>query len=285
MNCEEFKILIPDYLTGDLNSTQEEFLKNHISSCSSCRHELENIGEMWTKLGVLPEEQPSKKLRNRFYSMLKETKENLQPQNSPRMGKRFFASLWKTLSIPKPAFQLGFSGAILLLGFMAGYVFTSPKTMEKEILTLKREIQDIRETAAISMLKHDSTFDRLNGVTWSSNIKNPDEHLLKILLDTLNHDPSTNVRLAAVDALYLFSDNPLVKNGLVQSLSLQTAPIVQTALINLLVEIREKKAVQALRKLIEKKITDPEVKDFAKTSLQELINGSGKNQKKKHHAL
>ena len=285
MKCPEFKTHIPDYLTGDLKSILEEAFKLHMSSCSACRQEIEDINEIWIKLGVLPEEQPSKKLRSRFYNMLSETRKNLNPPANSRKLKGFFTALGKMLSVPKPALQIGISAGILMLGFLAGTVFTSQKTMERELTALKRQMQDLSKTAVTSMLRQESTFDRLNGITWSSHIKNPDEQILRTLLSILNHDPSTNVRLAAVDALYLFSDIELVKQGLIRSLSLQTSPIVQTSLINLLVELKEKKAAHALKKLIEGKMTTPEVREVAESSLQNLANQSEITRGKKGHAL
>ena len=68
----------------------------------------------------------------------------------------------------------------------------------------------------------------------TSRMQEPDDELLNVLLDTLNHDPNINVRLSAVDALYLFYRNPAVKSGLIDSLSRQTSPMVQMELIELM---------------------------------------------------
>ena len=98
----------------------------------------------------------------------------------------------------------------------------------------------------------------------------PTESLLSAVFNALNDDPNINVRLAAVDALFLFSDRPGVRDELVRSLSNQTSPLIQISLIDLLVNIQEKRALNALRALIQDKNVDPAVKEHAEAKLEQL---------------
>jgi HEAT repeat protein len=98
-----------------------------------------------------------------------------------------------------------------------------------------------------------------------------DASVLDALLNTLNGDPSTNVRLAAVDALYIFRDQPRVREALVQLLERQKSPLVQISIIDLLVEIREQKAMDALRFLIQNERTNPSVREHAEWGIRQLI--------------
>jgi hypothetical protein len=67
-----------------------------------------------------------------------------------------------------------------------------------------------------------------------------DTQVLAALLHAVNHDPNVNVRLAAVDALRKFAGNPVVKGSLDQSLVKQDSPMVQLALIDFIVDTRDK---------------------------------------------
>jgi HEAT repeat protein len=98
-----------------------------------------------------------------------------------------------------------------------------------------------------------------------------DYKTLAALVSTLNSDPSPNVRLAAVEALYLFRNQPGVKESLVESLAAQSSPLVQVALIDLLVEIREQRASEALKTLIKNEKLDPDVKKLAEQGIKQLI--------------
>ena len=76
--------------------------------------------------------------------------------------------------------------------------------------------------------------------------------------------------LAAVDALYLCRDRPEVRESLVRSVAVQTYPRVQVALIDFLVEIREARAADALKGLIEGGDLTPEVKTRAEQGLKQI---------------
>jgi hypothetical protein len=168
---------------------------------------------------------------------------------------------------------------------MIGYFIFSFSVAKSELKDMHREIQNLRQTTAISMLKQPSAIDRLSGVSWSLQVKNPNQNTLQMLLNTLSNDPNVNVRLAVVEALYLFKDNPLVRQGLVNSLSRQQSPIVQCALMDLIVDIREHRAIKALKQLINKKEIIPEVKEHAQYSLQRLVDYGGQSEEKNEKTL
>lgn len=270
MNSQHIKNLIPDYLTGEVEASESKAIKKHIASCKECREELENLSEIWIKLGVLPEQQPNKQLRTRFYSMLSDHKQELDTKKQPKPGMNLITRVSRYLSARRPALQFAILLAFIVIGLFAGYLLFSPRTLKTELKVLEAEMQHVRQEAALSMLNQSSASDRLNGVNWSARIKNPSNNTLDTLLYTLNTDNNENVRLAVVDALYLFSDHPLVKQGIVHSLSKQTSPLVQAALINLISELREKRAIKALRQLIKRQNLEPEIRNQAELSLKQI---------------
>jgi len=272
MICKTTKESIPEFLTGELDQKSITAVKEHISGCPACREELENLTAIWTKLGVLPEVEPDSNLRNRFYTMLTSYKEGLQQQKNTRSKDRSLSTIFGKLFSFKPLPQLVYSLTFLVLGLTAGYFIFSFHAANSELKDIRFEIQNLRQTTAISMLKQQSASDRLSGVSWSSQIKRPNQNTLQLLLNTLNNDSNVNVRLAVVNALYLFHEYPLIRQGLVHSLSRQDSPIVQSALIDLMVEIREHRAIKALKQLIKGADIVPEVKKHAELSLQQLIN-------------
>ncbi len=129
----------------------------------------------------------------------------------------------------------------------------------------------MRQTAALSLLSQPSASDRLQGISYSTAVRHPNVKTLAALVNTLNTDPNPNVRLAAVEALYLFRNQPGVKESLVDSLAVQSSPLVQVALIDLLVEIREQRATEALKALIQNDKLDPDVKKLAEQGIKQLI--------------
>ncbi len=271
MNCGQIREMFAEYLLGDLNPSALADVQAHLSSCPACREELESLSALWAKLGVLPREQPGPDVRQRFYDMLEAYKEGMEKETR---GINFgqMLSRWVGRLMPRrPAYQLALSFVLLAGGLATGYLLNGRRpALENEMTSLRAEVSDMRQTVAMSMLKQASPSERLMGVSWSARLEQPDERILQALLETLNDDPNINVRIAAIDALYLFYDHPQVKAGLAASLTRQTSPLVQLALIDLLVEIRERRAAEALRNLIQDDKLNPEVKKRAEIGLARL---------------
>jgi hypothetical protein len=272
MNCEKIREQFADYLTGDLDAESQREIQSHIAACPSCREEIESLSAVWAKLGVLPLEQPSGNLRGRFYSMLEDYKDKIEkakraPQSRPS---KVWDDIRQAFSFRKPAFVAAFSLALLAVGLGSGFLLSSGGGGDR-LADLRREVQDMRQMVSLSLLNQPSASERIQGISWSSRVENPSAKTLEALISTLNTDPNANVRLAAVDALYLFRGHPLVKDSLVQSLVVQDSPLVQVALIDLLVEIREQRAADALKQLIKDNRLIPQVKQRAEQGLQQLI--------------
>jgi len=270
MSCEKIREQFAGYLADDIDDTAKSAVRDHIAACAACRSEIEELSAVWTRLGVIPREQPSGRLRESFYAMLEEAKRTADAETAGRGRGRFREFLRGLAAFRKPSFVYAFSLALLVVGVGAGYVLREAGTAGRTA-AVHRELQDMRRTIALSMLDRPQASDRIEGVGWSTQLDSPDRKTLQALVDTLDGDPNVNVRLAAVDALYLFRNDPGVKDSLVRSLGKQASPIVQVALIDLLVEIREARAADALRKLLGEARLSPEVKRHAELGLEQIM--------------
>jgi predicted anti-sigma-YlaC factor YlaD len=63
MTCEQARVQMLDGGEG------KDFAE-HLASCESCRNEVSRIGTLWQSLDLLPLEEPSGQVRERFYEML-----------------------------------------------------------------------------------------------------------------------------------------------------------------------------------------------------------------------
>ncbi|MFB0565727.1 MAG: hypothetical protein ACETWK_08630 [Candidatus Aminicenantaceae bacterium] len=270
MRCKQIKETFPDFLIGDIAQTAKVEVQKHIATCTSCREELESLSAIWTKLGVLPEEEPSKALRSRFYAMLEAYKQGLEKEKTKLRFSNLFGDWLERWWPRRPAFQFTLAVMLLVVGLAFGYFLTSGGQSNAEIAHLRQEVDSMRQLAAVSLLNQQSPSQRLKGVSWSSRVEQPNDETLRTLLRTLNSDQNINVRLATIDALYLFRDHPMVRQGLIQSLSQQTSPLVQVALIDLILEIRERQAIDALRQLIKDEKLNPDVKQRVELGIQQL---------------
>jgi hypothetical protein len=255
MNCEQARERFVDYWRGSLDDSTGDF-RAHLSSCERCRAEAEDLNDIWSTLGALPEADPSMAMRSRFYDSLRTWRQREAERRHP------FA--W----LRHPAFQAASAVAILVLGVGAGYLVRGRDT--SEISQLRGEVYNMRQLVALSLLQQQNASDRLRGVTYSYRVEPDDQQVFSALLSTVNHDPSVNVRLAAVDALHKFSDSPVGRRGLVQALAKQTSPLVQIAILDQIVELRERSAAPAIQTLQTTADVNPEVKQHAQWALRQL---------------
>ncbi|MDD8027007.1 MAG: HEAT repeat domain-containing protein [Acidobacteriota bacterium] len=272
MSCDEIRSLFPDALTGELDAADRAKLEIHIAGCPFCGDELRLLSETWARLGILPTERPSASLSGRFYAMLEAERRQIeaagQAEAATKRSKR--RALFSGRRFPRPAFQFGLGALILTAGLGAGLLLGARGTIGGRAATLRGEVDDLRQTVAVALLDKPSSSDRLQGLSYTRQISRPGQATLDALLRTLDEDSSVSVRLAAADALYLFTGDPTVKDGILASLALQESPIVQVALIDLLVDMREKRAVDSLRTLIGKPSVDPAVRKQAENGIRQL---------------
>ena len=78
MNCKRVKALFADYLVGCLDVTARVEVDSHLTACASCREETRSLQAVWTKLALLPEEEPSPALDARFHAMLEAYRQGMK---------------------------------------------------------------------------------------------------------------------------------------------------------------------------------------------------------------
>jgi hypothetical protein len=257
MTCDENKLLLADYWSQTLSAAQEIAFETHLSCCETCRREADRLGVLWRNLGAAASaEEPADAVRTRFYETLAAYRDGAA------------AGRWN------PLWQIAAGVALLLAGTGLGYSWHRSQAASAEVTQLRGEVGTMRQLVALSLLQQQSASERLRGVSWAYQVEPPDPEVLTALLAAVNHDPNVNVRLAAVDALRPFASSPatrpMTRDAAIQALSRQTAPIVQVALIDLLVDLKEKSAEQALRSVASDNSADAGVRERAHWALETL---------------
>lgn len=263
MTSEEFRHLIPGYLSGQVTSDEKVLFEAQVSKSPELRIEVEELRSLWEGLGLLPEEQPSAAMRARFYQRLNDIK------NGPSrlLGGGF--AWWKP-GLQGLVRQITIALALFCVGLYVGRVDMDGRASHEEVAGLQTQVQSLRQTVALSLLDRQSATSRLEGVSWSAQVQHPDRELLSALLTALNHDANINVRLSALDALEKFTGDTTVRKALVDSISLQDSPLVQIALIDALVHIRDNTAAGEFRKLTGDAEVNAAVRQRAQWGLQRL---------------
>ncbi len=223
--------------------------------------EEESLRRLWDALDRLPEEQPGPALRQRFYHMLDQEAERARPS---RGWRAIVAAL-----LPRPV-RLGVAWALpaLVLGVLLGTRVPGTERTH-EMTELRQEVRSLSRMVTLSLLQQESASERLKGVSYGRSAGPTDERVLAALLAAVAEDPNVNVRLAAIDALGTVVERPRVQKTLVDSLPRQDSPMVQIALVDLLVEAPGARPL--LSRVADDPEIDPTVRDYLRRRLERRI--------------
>jgi HEAT repeat protein len=169
-----------------------------------------------------------------------------------------------------PVSAVAWSLALLLIGAYIGVRVSGANSRSEDFAAMHSDLANMRQLVALSMLQQQSANGRLEGVTWTRSERYLDPEVFSALLHTLRDDPSVDVRLAALDALSGHAGQPQVHNGVITALQGQQSPLVQVALIDLLLEWRDPQAVQQLQKLRQDPNLNPTVRQRAEWAISKL---------------
>ncbi|NII29083.1 HEAT repeat domain-containing protein [Pseudoflavitalea sp. X16] len=144
-------------------------------------------------------------------------------------------------------------------------------TMPQKILVHK--VKAKQQVLWAGLYNMQSAASRINAVALMSRLKNNGYDVINALVQVLNNDPNTNVRLAALDGLTRFYKEAYVRKKLVASLKKQQDPLVQINLIDLLTWMQESSILSDLERMVNDENTNKAVKDVAWSGILQLRPG------------
>jgi hypothetical protein len=171
----------------------------------------------------------------------------------------------------QPAWRFAMAAGLLLAGILCGRYW--PQTGaggNSEMAQLRAQVESLHQMVAISMLQQQSPSARMRGVTYTEKISQNDPQVLDALLQAVNHDSNVNVRLSAVDALQKFATGPEVALAMVNSIPEQESPLVQIALIDMLVQLDARGAAPGLARISKDMKMDEMVRQRAAWALHKM---------------
>lgn len=275
MRCAEVRDRVADVLAGTLDASTLSALREHVASCAECQAEVAGIEAFWAALDRVPAPMvPSSRMRERFSAMVAAERalDEGRPASRPVARPAWNLSSWSG----GPLVQLAAAASLLIVGVLVGRAWPeAPRTQaqpQAEIAEVRSELRDMRQMLTLSLLQQQSATERLRGVNWTAQIDRPGNEVVTALLDTLLHDPNVNVRLAAIDALRRFSDRTDVRIGAREAVHDNTAPLLQVAAIDFMVETRDPEASALFTQLVADVNVDAAVRDRAQWGLGRLAS-------------
>jgi hypothetical protein len=266
---ERLEKIMAAYLEDSQDDTNRQALEGALQAGDLEAAEVARMQAFYGRLEHLPLPEPGPGLRTNFYQMLAREKQKQQARHAWRL---WLNGLYTGLLQVLPVGKLAYSLVLLALGAGLGFWYQQSRSQEAEKLAaLTSEMQQMKKMMMLTLLEQPSATDRLKAVNLTADLATADDKVIRALLQTLNHDPSVNVRLAAIEALYQHAANPVAREGLVQSIGRQDSPLVQLALADIMLAMQEKESVKQLRQLLKKQDLNEAVKTKVEQTIQVLI--------------
>jgi hypothetical protein len=255
MEKEKLEGLLIDYIDGNLDAADKAFveaeLKSNPEAVKLHRQLQEVIGIMNESAGI----EPTANLKSSFETML---------------AKEQSANKGKTIFLSPTFYRVAAAVTLLIIGGGAGFLISKYNRQQAELAETKRLLKETKDQMMAMLDNEHSASQRLLGVTVALKMDKADHEILNALIHAMNDDPNTNVRIAALEALGRFHQDPFVRKALITSLSTQKDPIVQISLIRILVEMKEKGSLKELEKITNDEEMLKEVKDEAHVGILRL---------------
>lgn len=268
--CHELEVLLPAYAERRLPGAGAGRVAAHLATCPSCQRQVTQLRALADDLDAALPEVPRTALRANFMAMLEQQKALLQPRAAPAAAlappEAKVVSLWPT-ALASSWVRIAASIVLIAAGVLLGRNLTwNGRGTDSVAANTKPAQQELLQS-----MRGASASDRIQLVTNTSKQTEPGDPTVQVLLNTLNFDSNPNVRLAACEALYRLREDPLVREGLVHSLAIQTDPNVQITLIDMVVAMRVRRAVPQLERLAKRPDALPVVRAQAEAGIGKLI--------------
>lgn len=256
MEKEKLENLLIDYIDGKLTEAERYTVDQELIANEESYRMYEQLKEVMHAMQTSARIEPSAKLKQGFDQLLQE---EIKLTNK---GRTIFF---------QPAFYRAAAAiALLIIGGGIGFWMSKQNDQLQEIVEIKKEMETTKRMMMSLIDNQQSASQRIQGVNVALTIQSADDDVVKALAQRMNDDPNTNVRLAALDALSKFHQEPAARKVLIEALSSQKDPMVQIALIQLLVRMKEKGVVNDLKKMVDDSGTMKAVKDEAYSGIMKL---------------
>ena len=260
MDQEHLDSLIIDFIDNKLNSVDKQKIEKELWSNPQAFKRYEELKELLKLMDRSARLEPSEKLKMNFRAML----------NEEIAAEEKRKTIWFRPTIYKVAAAV----TLLVLGAGIGFFISNQNDQRLALIEAQMKAQEaqlaITQELLAKLNNPQSASQRMQGIKVVYKMAETNDEVVDVLVKTMNEDPSSNVRIAALEALSHFIEEDQVKRALLKSLNQQKDPVVQISLIQLLVKIKEKSVVNDLQKMVDDEGTMQAVKDAAYSGIMKL---------------
>jgi hypothetical protein len=210
--------------------------------------------QLWDELRSLEQAEPPPRLRRAFYDQL---------------DRRKPTGRWRSLSGLSGAPGFVTAAACLVAGIVLGLLVNkSPAVEQAEFARLQQEVAVLNRSLILDRLENASAGKRLLGVLEAVPVAQHDSEIARALVTRAVEDRVYSVRSAAIDAIGPQLSAPGIGEELMSSLERSESPLVQLALVDLILRHGTARQLDRLLKLTDSGELHPDVVEHVKSAVQ-----------------
>lgn len=211
---------------------------------------------LWDALGEIPAAEPSANLRRNFYARLEQEARPTFPARLRQLLGFGSNAGWITAT------------ACLLIGLVTGQVLETGSGNTERLAALEQNVTMLNRTLVLDRLENDSAGKRLQGVLDAAYLASDDTEIANALLQRATEERVNSVRAAAIDVLGRQLGSPAIGRHIMDSIIDADSPIVQLALIDLVLRNGDAQQLNELLQLAEDGALYPDLARHVLTSLK-----------------
>lgn len=287
MDSQKIEILLEKYYDAETTLEEEDVLMNYFAQDED-KIPVE-LQQYRAQFQFFAQAQNEQKLDDKFEKNLEkmfaikedaispnaESKPNVPPPETSNKQKDAQVVQIRRSSLN---WMIGIAASLVLVvaSFFLGRVSVNdqPIAASNKADTVQKQLNELKNTLAKLNKPSTSASERLQVVkTTAAAFKGEtgNDQIIDALVNTLNNDENQNVRLAAANALFVYKDNPKVRNALIVSISHQTDPMLKIAMVNMLLALKDKRVKEPIKRILESDKEIPKkVKEVIENNLKAI---------------
>jgi hypothetical protein len=212
--------------------------------------------QLWDALQDVSQPEPPPRLRRRFYGEL------------DKLGRQTPLDRWRAWLELSGARGFATAMSCAVLGIIAGVLAVGTDPIDRtELTTLQQQVSQLNRNLILDRLENVSASKRLLGVIDAAGLAEHDPEVARALLSRAVDDRVYSVRAAAIDAIGPQMNTPAVGDELMGLLEKAESPLVQLALVDLVLRHGNAQQLERLMKLTEQGALHPDLVEHVKAAV------------------
>lgn len=287
MEKEEIEQLLAEYVSGSISVEKKEIIEKLINENSSLKSEAEAMLTVWRSLDENEEQLAvSVESDKQFYKML-ETEKSMVTHVPVIQIKTSWIKTIAAVAACIAAFIIGRATVNPVEKVIYKTTYTKKSEAQPVVVKsetpvlvqksqgsrkLKTKKQNVEEHSELAIqLRSVYASERMSAILMLSNNAKLNPSELKLLGIALKEDPSPNIRFAIVNALRPMSKLPAVQEILIAALNHQNDALLQSSLVDMLIDAKSKQAVPQMLSLLEEQGTSSVVQIKIKEGIETFL--------------